>query len=88
MNLFTKQKQIHRHRKQTCDYQREKVGSWGLTHTYALPYIKQRINKDLLYSTGDSTQYSIITYMGKESEKRINACVYISESLCCTPELM
>ena len=26
MNLFTKQKQTHRHRKQTCDYQREK---WG-----------------------------------------------------------
>ena len=27
------------------------------------------INKDLLYSTGNSTQYSVITYMGKESEK-------------------
>ena len=25
--------------------------------------------KDLLYSTGKSTQYSIIAYMGKESEK-------------------
>ena len=24
MNLFTKQKQTHRHRKQTYDYQREK----------------------------------------------------------------
>ena len=27
------------------------------------------INKDLLYSTGNSTQYSVKTYMGKESEK-------------------
>ena len=27
------------------------------------------INKDLLYSTGNSTQYSVITLMGKESEK-------------------
>ena len=27
------------------------------------------INKDLLYSTENSTQYSVITYMGKESEK-------------------
>ena len=27
MNLFTKQKQTHRHRKQTYDYQREK--GWG-----------------------------------------------------------
>ena len=26
-------------------------------------------NKDLLYSTGSSTQYCIITYMWKESEK-------------------
>ena len=26
MNLYTKQKQIHRRRKQTCDYQRERVG--------------------------------------------------------------
>ena len=36
---------------------------------YTLLYIKQIINKDLLYSTMKSTQYSIITYMGKESEK-------------------
>ena len=26
-------------------------------------------NKDLLYSTGNLTQYSIITYMRKESKK-------------------
>ena len=25
--------------------------------------------KDLLYSTGNSTQYSVMTYMGKESNK-------------------
>ena len=36
---------------------------------YTLMYIKQIINKDLLYTTGNSTQYSVITYMGKESEK-------------------
>ena len=27
------------------------------------------INKDLLHRTRNSSQYSIITYMGKESEK-------------------
>ena len=32
-------------------------------------YIKQTTNKDLLHSTVDSTQYSAMTYMGKESEK-------------------
>ena len=36
---------------------------------YTLRYIKQITNKDLLYSTGNSTQYSVINYMGKESEK-------------------
>ena len=30
---------------------------------------KQKIIPDLLYSTGNSTQYSVITYLGKESEK-------------------
>ena len=32
-------------------------------------YKTDRINKDLMYSTGNSTQYSI-TYTGKESEKQ------------------
>ena len=34
-----------------------------------LLYIKQITNKDLLYSTGKSTQYFVITYKGKESEE-------------------
>ena len=28
------------------------------------------MNKNLLYSTGNSTQYSVMTYMGKESKKQ------------------
>ena len=36
-------------------------------NTRTLLYIRQIINKDLLYSTGNSTQYSVITYMRKES---------------------
>ena len=38
-------------------------------YIYTLLYIKQIINKDLLYGTGNSTQYSIIAYVGKEFEK-------------------
>ncbi len=34
-----------------------------------LLYIGWVNNKDLLYSTGNATQYSVITYMGKESKK-------------------
>ena len=34
---------------------------------------------------GNYTQYFVVTYKGKESEKKdIYAC--ITESLCCTPE--
>ena len=33
---------------------------------------------DLLYSTENS--------MGKESEKKMDVCICITESLCCTPE--
>ena len=46
-------------------------------------------NKDLLYSTGNYTQYYVIIYKGKESEKEyIYTHIYIciTESLCCTPE--
>ena len=50
---------------------------------YTLLYVKQVTNKDLLYSTGNSTQYSVMTYVGKESKKE---WIYITDSLCCTPE--
>ena len=39
------------------------------TNIHTLLYIKWITNRDLLYSTGNSAQYSAITYMGKESEK-------------------
>ena len=38
---------------------------------YTLLYIKQVTNKDLLYSTGNSTQGSVITYMRKEPKKEL-----------------
>ena len=37
---------------------------------YTLLCIKQVANKDLLYSTGNSTQYFVMAYMGKESKKK------------------
>ena len=37
--------------------------------TYSLLYIKQTTNKDLLTSTGNSTQHSVMAYMGKKSKK-------------------
>ena len=72
MNLFIKQKQTHRHGKQTYGYQRGKGGGINQEtgiNMYTLLYIKQITNKDLLYSTGKYTQYYVITSNGKESEK-------------------
>ena len=59
-------------KKQTYFYQRGEMGkiNQGVgINIETLVYIKQIINKDLLYSTGKSTQYSVVTYMGKESGK-------------------
>ena len=56
MNIFTKQKQIHNHRKQSYGYQRgkvevrDKLGIWD-GHIHITIYkIK---NKDILHSTGN-----------------------------------
>ena len=72
MNLFTKQKQIQRHRKQIYGCQRErewgrdKSGIWDQQiHTI---YIKEINNKDLLYSTGNYIQY-LIMYNGNDSKR-------------------
>ena len=41
----------------------------GEIDMYALLCLKQTTNEDLLSGTGNSTQYSVITHLGKESEK-------------------
>ena len=74
MNLFTNQKLSHRCRKQNYGNQGWKGEgiNWEIgIDINILLYIsiKQITNKDLLYSTGNSTQYSVMTYMGKESKK-------------------
>ena len=57
MNLFVKQKYSYRCREQVYDYQEEKGsgmdGEIGID-TYILLRMKQKTNKNLLYSTGDS----------------------------------
>ena len=40
-------------------------------------------NKDLLYSTGKYTQYLVVTYKGKESEKECtHVCVCVCVCVC------
>ena len=68
-----------------------------------LLYLKWTANKDLLYSTENSAQYFVMTYIGKEYEKewiyvylyihiRITEYMYIqniciTESLYCIPKI-
>ena len=86
-NLFAKQKQTPRLQKYTYGSQRRHVmGREGMDQgfgMYTLSYTDWMGNGDLLYSTGNTTQQSVITYIGKESEK-IDISMCITESLCCT----
>ena len=69
MNSSTKQKQSYRCGKQTYGYQGVRQGdiNWKTgVDIYTVLQIKQTINKDLQYSTGDSTQYPEMAYVGKE----------------------
>ena len=31
-------------------------------------------------------QYSVMAYMGKESKNRVDICMCITDSLCCSPD--
>ena len=57
---------------QIYGYQRENGGGINKVlgvNIHTLLYIRHINNKDLLYSTGNSAQYSGITYMRKDSKK-------------------
>ena len=66
MSLLTGQKQSHRCRRKTYDYQAESEG--GEVDIYTLLYTKQITNKNYT-AQGNSTQYSAVTYMGTEPKK-------------------
>ena len=80
MNLFTIQKQTYRYQNKLMLTKGETL--WGGINqelgmnTHTLLYIRYKTNKDLVYSTGNSTQYSVISNMRKESKKKKNE--YIS----------
>ena len=44
------------------------------------------MNKNVLYSTGNSTQYSVMTYIRIESKKGVDIGIYITDTLCCIAE--
>ena len=82
VNLFTKQKWTHRHRKPIYGYQREKGVEGGVNQEYGINRyklldIKKINNKILVDSTGNYIQYLVINHNGKEYEKE-NICVCIT----------
>ena len=68
MNVYTKQKQDHRHREQASGYHRgvgRQRGKLGVEiKRYKLLCIKQIQNKDKLCSTGSYSHYLIINFNG------------------------
>ena len=68
VNLSTKQKQTHRHRKQTCGCQGEAGGGkdweFGINRCKLL-YTEWINNKVLLQSTGNYIQYPVINHNKK-----------------------
>ena len=86
MNLSKKQKQIHKHREQTCGCQggRQEGERWsrslGISRCKLL-YVGWISNKVLLQSMGNYIQYPVVNDNGKEYKKRMSVCVR-AESLC------
>ena len=81
MNLSVQQKETHRPWKQTYSYQRGQVVGEGRIGGLGLAYAHCGIWNDwpmgdLLYFTGNSTQHSVIIYMGKQSEKE-RMCIHV-----------
>ena len=68
MNLYIKQKQSHRHKKQIYGYQRRQRlrgtnYEYGINR-YKLLYTKQLNNKNILHSEGNYSHYPVIILNG------------------------
>ena len=77
-NLFIKQEESRGCRKQTYGYYGMGGVNWEIgVDIYLLLCIKSITNKNLLYGTGNSIQYSVMAYIGKESEKERCGYMYM-----------
>ena len=69
-NLYTKQKQTHRLQNQAYLKTLQEGMDWEVgIGIYTLVYTKSVNTNDLPNSLGKPIQYSVIAYMGRESEK-------------------
>ena len=82
-NELTKQKYSHRCGKQTYGYQAgegRRGIHWEIQKDIYTPlYVKQITNEDLLYSTGNTSQYSVLICIaqgtGNTSQSSVTICV-------------
>ena len=58
-------------------------------YTLLILCIKSTMSKDLLNSTGNSTQCSVVKLMGRKSKREGDTYIdrYMTDSLCCTAEI-
>ena len=80
---YLQNRNSHRCRKQTWFTRRKGGGgtNWETgIDTDTILYIKYVTNKNIVY---DCTKQSVMTYTGKESKKRVDICICITDSLCC-----
>ena len=85
MNLFTNENRLTDFENKsmvTKGEGLERGKDWSFWNgKYKQLYVEWMINKDLLSSTGKSTQYSVITYMG------MDMCKCMAEILHCSAEI-
>ena len=94
MNKYTKHKQTHRHRQQSCGCPGEgdRGGmdwEFGISRC-KLVYLEWINNNVLMYNTGNSIQYHVIKHIEKNMKKEYiytHIHIYKIESLCCRVEI-
>ena len=84
MNLLRKQKETHRLRKQTQGRQGEGLVKDFEKVMYTVLYLKWKTNRNLLYSTWNSAQCYMPTWMGGGFGERIDTCICTAEFLHCS----
>ena len=56
---------------------------------YTLLYLKEKTNRDLLYITWNSAQCYVAAWMdGRGVRRRMDTCMCMAKSLCCSLETM
>ena len=91
MNLFAEQKQTHRFWKQTYGYQRGQVMEEEWTGSLGLAYARWGMWNDWPMGTCCVVQRIpniLYNLCGKRIQKRVDVCTCITESLCCTVEII